>query len=277
MTGDRPKSQWIPATHPVAGYRRIAAPGSAPLGFLEFGLVRLDGRVPVLWESRDREAVLYLIGGGCEITVSSSAGNLAAVLDSRRSVFDGSPSAVFVPSGSSVRMASTTPTDLAVFATVPRDGRPIRHISRHDVEARTVGSGNWSRRVTSVVDERIASRLLVGETVNPAGHWSSYPPHKHDAEIPPRECPMEEIYYFLAYPPGGFGLQMVYTAPTDRDPFQELYRVSDGDTVVIPRGYHPVVAAAGYQLAYLWAISGERVQYAAWSEDPAHAWLARTQ
>ncbi len=277
MSEGRPRSQWIPATRPVAGYRRIASPGSAPLVFLEFGLVRLDGRGPVTWESHDREAVLYLIGGVCEISVSAAAESLAAVLDSRRSLFEGPPSAVFVPSGSSVRMTSKTPTDLAVFAATPRGDRPIHLISGHQVESRIVGSGNWSRRVISVIDERIASRLLVGETVNPAGHWSSYPPHKHDANILPRECSMEEIYYFLAYPPGGFGLQMVYTAPTDRDPFQDLYRVSYGDTVVIPRGYHPVVAAAGYQLAYLWAISGEQVQYAAWSEDPAHAWLARTQ
>jgi 5-deoxy-D-glucuronate isomerase len=43
--------------------------------------------------------------------------------------------------------------------------------------------------------------------------------------------------------------------------------------VVIPCGYHPVVAAGGYQLAYTWAISGEQADYGAWADDPAYAWL----
>jgi hypothetical protein len=34
-----------------------------------------------------------------------------------------------------------------------------------------------------------------------------------------------------------------------------------------------VVAGGGYQLAYLWAISGDRVDYGAWNDDPSHAWL----
>ncbi len=40
-------------------------------------------------------------------------------------------------------------------------------------------------------------------------------------------------------------------------------RVGNEDTMVIPRGYHLVVAAGGYQFAYLLEISGERVAYAA--------------
>jgi len=84
---------------------------------------------------------------------------------------------------------------------------------------------------------------------------------------------MEEVYHYFVQPSAGFGLQMVYTAPGDPHPFERVYRVQDGDTVVIPRGYHPVVAAGGYALAYLWAISGERVDYGAWATDPAHEWL----
>ncbi len=277
MTDGRLTSQWIPAASVSGGYRRVAAPGNAPLAFLEFGLVNLDRERPqYIWEARDREAVFYLIGGACEVAVSGAAGALSAVLDSRLGVFEGPPAAAYVPAGATVRLTcSNTRADLAVFAARPREARPPRVIRAREVVTKTVGSGNWTRQVTSVVDDRIASRLLIGETINPAGHWSSYPPHKHDANVPSRECPMEEVYHFFASPPGGFGLQMVYTAPTDPQPFQEIYRVGDRDTVVIPRGYHPVVAAAGYRLAYLWAISGERVQYAAWAEDPAHAWVAR--
>jgi 5-deoxy-glucuronate isomerase len=162
---------------------------------------------------------------------------------------------------------------LALFSAPPAADRPIRQIGPDEVRVRTVGRDAWTRRVCSVVDEGVASRLLVGETINQAGGWSSYPPHKHDSEVAGREVPMEEIYHYCVRPPGGFGLQMVYTAPDVPYPFAHTYRVGDGDTVVIPRGYHPVVAAGGYQIAYLWAISGERVEGGAWSDDPAHAWL----
>ncbi len=270
-------SQYIPAAGWRRGFSWVASPGTSPLAFLEFGLITLArGDPPVRWGSGDREAVLYLIDGAGRITLTGPAGEVAASLDSRRSFFDGVPSAVYAPPGSLLTVAASEDhVRLALFTAPPTAPREARVIGPSDVTTRTVGADNWTRRVHLVVDDRIASRLLVGETINPAGNWSSYPPHKHDATLPDRELPMEEIYYFLVQPPGGFGLQMVYSTPDDPAPFQEIHRVGDGDTVVIPRGYHPVVAAGGYQLAYLWAISGEHVAYSAWSNDPAHAWLIR--
>ena len=52
-------------------------------------------------------------------------------------------------------------------------------------------------------------RLIVGETINPPGNWSSFPPHKHDTDNPP-EGVYEEVYFFLVRPRGGFGLSRVY-------------------------------------------------------------------
>lgn len=51
--------------------------------------------------------------------------------------------------------------------------------------------------------------------------------------------------------------------------------VHDGDTVVIPRGYHPVVGAPGYQMYYLWVLCGEVSErtYGQWTVDPDHKWL----
>jgi 5-deoxy-glucuronate isomerase len=245
--------------------------------FLEFALITVAGNgAPMTWESRDREAVVYLIGGICEFTVSGAAGSLAGMLDTRPDIFDGPPTAVYLPPGA--RLGLLSPRDgarLALFSAPPAGDRPLRQIHANQVSIRNVGKGAWARRVLGVVDQTVASRLLVGETINQAGYWSSFPPHKHDADVPGREVPMEEIYHYFVRPPGGFGLQMVYTPPHVPEPFEHIYRVRDGDTVVIPRGYHPVVAAGGYQLAYLWAISGDRVDYGAWADDPAHAWLLK--
>ena len=178
------------------------------------------------------------------------------------------------PAGSRVGLTALQDgVRLAVLSAPPAADRPPSLITSTQAATRAVGKDSWTRHVTSVIDQRVSSRLLAGETLHAAGPWSSYPPHKHDCDIPGIEVPMEEVYHYFVRPSAGFGLQMVYAAPDDPHPFEHVYRVRDGDTVVIPRGYHPVVAAGGYALAYLWAISGERVDYGAWATDPAHEWL----
>lgn len=275
------ESQHIAAVERLPAYHSIASPANSPLTHLEFALITLaGGGAPFSWESRDREAVFYLIGGGCEVTVSGAAGALAGTLGPRASVFDSPPSALFVPAGSHVGLIGLADgARLALFSAPPSADRSPRIVGPDQVTVREVGTDAWSRRVTSVADQSVTSRMLVGETQNPAGHWSSYPPHKHDTRRAAAdgrgEAPMEEIYHYFLRPPDGFGLQMVYTPPDAPAPFEKIYRVRDGDTVVIPRGYHPLVAAGGYELVYLWAISGEQVEYAAWADDPAHAWINR--
>src|SRR5207253_1206240 len=79
------------------------------------------------------------------------------------------------------------------------------------------------------------------EVYTPGGNWSSYPPHKHDTDDPPRETYLEETYYHRLARPGGFAVQLVYT---DDRSLNRAVQVRDGDVVLVPRGYHPVSAAA---------------------------------
>ena len=129
---------------------------------------------------------------------------------------------------------------------------------------------------THIANNIDAARLIAGETVNQPGGWSSCPPHKHDRFAPPSEVPMEEIHYSQVEPRQGFGFMRVYTAPGDPHGFDHAYAVEDGDTVLIPRGYHPVVACPGYSLNYTWVLAGEGRTYGAWSDDPKHAWIKQT-
>jgi 5-deoxy-glucuronate isomerase len=107
---------------------------------------------------------------------------------------------------------------------------------------------------------------MVGETFNPPGHWSSFPPHKHDGRN--GEPRLEEVYHFRVSPAHGFGHQMLYT----EDGEAVTHQVRDGDAVLLPYGYHPVSAPPGYSLYYLWAMAGDQRQLALY-EDPAHRWI----
>ena len=49
--------------------------------------------------------------------------------------------------------------------------------------------------------------------------------------------------------------------------------VHDGDVTRIPHGYHPVVAAPGYAMCYVWALAGDADTFAP-ATDPAHDWVS---
>jgi 5-deoxy-glucuronate isomerase len=116
--------------------------------------------------------------------------------------------------------------------------------------------------------QREADSLLVCEVVTPPGHWSSYPPHKHDRDALPEESFLEETYYHRISPAQGFGLQRVYTGDLSLD---ETMAVRDRDVVLVPRGYHTVSAPPGYSVYYLNVMAGPVRRWAI-SNDPDHEW-----
>jgi 5-deoxy-glucuronate isomerase len=132
------------------------------------------------------------------------------------------------------------------------------------------GSGSNRRIVRNVLPEtEAAESLLIAEVITPAGNWSSYPPHKHDADNLPEESALEETYYHRLNPPQGFAFQRVYTDDRSLD---ESMAVHDGDCVLVPRGYHPVGAAHGYDLYYLNVMAGPKRTWLI-NNDPAHEWI----
>jgi len=120
--------------------------------------------------------------------------------------------------------------------------RPIASgvIPPDEVSDEERGEGATFRRVRTYVD---AGPLIVGETLNPPGLWSSYPPHRHEHE---------EIYLYRFDPPDGFGMQM----RSESDDDERGVVVRDGRIERITSGWHPVVAAPGSTLYYLWALAG---------------------
>jgi 5-deoxy-glucuronate isomerase len=117
-----------------------------------------------------------------------------------------------------------------------------------------------------------ADKLLVCEVYTPSGNWSSYPPHKHDVHNPPKEVDLDEIYYYRVSAPEGYAFQRLYDHAGTRD---DTLTLVDGDLVLIKDGYHPVVAAHGYNIYYLNVLAGSARSMAA-SDDPRYAHLRKT-
>jgi len=234
------------------------------------GLEVVDLDVGGTWESRaDLEVVAVVLSGRVGVSVD---GRDLGEAGARRSVFDGPGHAVYVPPDGAVRVTARAARAALAVVSAPRSSSPPgvpRVIGPDDQRVTETGRGNWARSVRTLLGpEQPASRLLVGETVNPPGNWSSYPPHKHDVQAPPHEVRLEEVYLFKVDPPGGFGVQLRY----EDDGHEEALVVHDGDVAVIGSGYHPVAAAPGYALYYLWAMAGEGRELAP-HFDARHAWV----
>lgn len=131
-----------------------------------------------------------------------------------------------------------------------------RIVHPRDVRIEERGKDSFARTVRTYLED---GPLIAGETINPPGGWSSYPPHRHDQ--------FEEAYLYRFSPSGGFGLAARYDESS-----HESTVVRDGDVTRIPCGYHPVVAASGYTMAYTWALAGDTSFNP--TLDPAHAWVS---
>jgi 5-deoxy-glucuronate isomerase len=189
----------------------------------------------------------------------------------RTSVFDQRATAVYLPSGSTVVAAATHDTEIAFTTTLGYEledvGEEPMVVYPDGVVVHPRGQPGWQRDVHDVIADTVPARhLLVGETFNEPGQWSSFPPHKHDGAD--GEPQLEEVYYYRFDHPDGFGFQGLYEA----DGVAEAVFLRHGSVVGIPRGYHPVCAAPGYRLYYLWALVGDQRQLAM-HEDPVHRWL----
>jgi 5-deoxy-glucuronate isomerase len=195
----------------------------------------------------------------------SAAGQSWAV--SRADVFSERATALYLPPATPLTITAESPLEAVLVSTPAEKGMPPVLLTPDQVRVNARGRDVYTREVHDIfVNDDRARRIMVGETYNPPGHWSSYPPHKHDGKD--GEPVLEEVYYYRISPPQGFGQQMLYTA----DGECVAHVVRDGDAVLLPYGYHPVAAPPGYRLYYLWAMAGVQRKLAL-HEDPDHTWI----
>lgn len=239
-----------------------------------FRAVRLAAGETETVQTASRELCLVVLTGTVDVEVD---GQVFANLGRRKTVFEEvSPAAVYVPSGKTVLVRNAAGAAMAAevaLCTAPCDdaARSVSVIDSAYMRRSVRGKGTNTRYVCDVLphDDPRAAHLLVVEVITPGSHSSSYPPHKHDQEAPPTETQLEETYYHRLNPPQGFAFQRVYTDDRSLD---EACAVEDHDVVMVPRGYHPVVAPHGYDLYYLNVMAGPN-RFWVFKNDPAHEWM----
>lgn len=261
------------------GYKQVIGPDNSGIRLIEFGLLTFSAKGKEFkGNTAKRELGMNILGGKCDIKLFCDRyGEITySGVGKRATPFDGPPYMVYIPVDTEFAITSVSDNFEAAlyFSPTTFEGKPVV-VSSEEIQCQKTGCLNWTREVRSGLGPEIeAGRLILGETLNPSGNWSSYPPHKHDEFRPPNEAPYEEIYYFLFKPENGFALIRLYTDEDSPEPFDKAYATQNGDAIAIPRGYHPMTVAPGYKMCYLFALAGEQGRmYGAWSDDPNHHWV----
>ena len=210
------------------------------MDYVGFETVPLAGRIERREDARET----------CVVLLSGQANLFGLGEAARADVFAGPPTALYVPPRTTWWAEGEGELALC-FA--PAEGKlEPRLLAAPDLSTR--GAGTEERFIANILMEsEPAESLLVTEVITPAGHWSSFPPHKHDRDDPPRERALEETYYHRLRGGRGFAFQRVYSDDGDLD---EALAAEDGDIVLVPRGYHPVAADPRADLYYLNVMAG---------------------
>jgi 5-deoxy-glucuronate isomerase len=218
-------------------------------------------------DTGESELIVLPLEGACEATVDGRS----FTLEGRDDVFTGITDFLYVPRDAHLELSGTGRFALPSSRCENRLA-PVR-VAAEDVLVELRGAGRASRQINNFCgpDTDFADRLIAVEVLTPEGNWSSYPPHKHDEDVPGVETALEEIYYFEVSD-GGFAYQRAYGPEVDI-----LREVRSGDTVLLPSGYHgPSMAPPGYHLYYLNVMAGPGGREWLFTDDPAHAWIRET-
>jgi 5-deoxy-glucuronate isomerase len=226
------------------GRTRAVAPGESPMRHLHYGRIVLDAG----------DGAVHFATGGLETGLICLDGAAAVSVDG--TTFDlGRYDALYIPRDSAVDVtAAAGRCDLAEIAAPVTSTHPVQVVRFEDVQKNPglhfeTGGPSAKRDLNVLIGKNVqAGRIMAGVTFSQPGNWTSWPPHEHAVML-------EEAYLYVDMPAPTFGLQLVYT--NSRDP-EVATIVREGDIVLMPKGYHPNVAAPGGAINFIWMMAAHR-------------------
>lgn len=240
-----PDTCFIPATHKGKGRRLAVAPGTTAARYLHYGRISLEPvDAAISFNNDDHETGLICLNGSAKVSTGGETFELSR--------YD----SIYIPRDSSVEVAATGADgcDLAEISAPVANRYPLQFVSFADIRQdpklhMTAGKPPSERDLNVLLGANIeAGRIMAGVTFSTPGNWTSWPPHEHGRML-------EEAYLYIDMPAPAFGVQFVYTNPEKPELVQV---VREGDVVVMPKGYHPNVAAPGGQINFLWMMAAIR-------------------
>lgn len=261
------------------GVRIDVTPESANWRFLSFANVMLTAGQTHTDQRDGQETAIVPLAGSAVVTAGGQTFEI-----SRTSVFEQMPQIVYVTPGDEMTITASSDFEFAIGSAPATGMYPTRLIVPEEMKSEVRGGGASHRQVNHVLAPPIdAERLILYEVYVPRGMWSGWAPHRHDGvDGSPY---LEETYFFRMDPGNGFGMHRNW-APEDG--FDETVVMHDGDTVLVPKGFHSSVSCPSSNLFFLNYLAGEMVDkdrstppcfheghtwiHDAWDDGDAGAW-----
>ncbi|WP_422082458.1 5-deoxy-glucuronate isomerase [Ulvibacterium sp.] len=253
-------------------YHQIT-PESAQWEYLSFEAREMVRDETWEWDTRENEMVIVLLSGNFE--VESDKGNWETK-NGRKDVFSGVAHTLYLPRHTKFGLKATSDTlDIAYGWCKADEDFPAKFVTPKETPVVIFGGDNATRQFNDLVPPGFGCHsIVVREVYTPSGNWSSFPAHKHDERILAEDGTVlepiqEETYFYKFQKPEAYAIQQVYTKDRSLD---EIVRPRHNDVVMIPRGFHPVVAEHGFHCYYLNFLAGTD-QCLANTTDPDHEWI----
>jgi 5-deoxy-glucuronate isomerase len=225
-------------------------PESAGWTYLDFSVVQLEAGASHDRDAAPREVVLVPIEGAGTVRVGDEDIDL-----SRTGVFDQLPHVLYVPPGRSISVKARHRFVLTIGSAPAEGGLPLRLFEPSEMRVELRGGGASHRQICHILAAPLpAERLILYEGHAPRGTWSGWAPHCHDGYA--GSPYLEEVYYFRLQPTEGFVLHRNWREDTG---FDETIVCEDGDTALVPQGFHSTVACPGTNMYFLNYLAGEPV------------------
>jgi 5-deoxy-glucuronate isomerase len=227
-------------THKQKGRNISVTPKNTATRHLHYGRIKLDaGDAPLTFETATHETGLICLNGAARVSTGDQTFSLNR--------YD----ALYVPRDSRVEVSTDAGCDFAEISAEVENQYPLQFVSFEEIRQNSAlhfiaGAPPTERDLNILLGKNIeAGRIMAGVTFSSDGNWTSFPPHEH-AEM------LEEAYLYIDMPAPQWGIQMVYTDPQNPELIEV---VREGDVIVMPRGYHPNVAAPGGSINFLWMMA----------------------
>jgi 5-deoxy-glucuronate isomerase len=232
----------VKATHKNKGRNISVTPAATATRFLHYGRIILEAGEAFDFENETHETGLICLNGAAKVST------VGQNFDVNR--YD----ALYVPRDSRIEITTENGCDFAEVSAEVENKYPLQFVRFDEIRQNPAlhfiaGKPPVERDLNILLGKNVeAGRIMAGVTFSSEGNWTSFPPHEH-AEM------LEEAYLYIDMPAPQWGIQMVYTNPNEPELIEV---VREGDVVIMPRGYHPNVAAPGGSINFLWMMAANR-------------------
>ena len=229
-----------------------------------FNIIKLSAGDVFSYQLNDYETCIVPATGTIDVEIE---GQNFKDVGKRNHIWESDPEAVYVPVNQKARLiCQNGKAEVFISGAKHNETYEAFVIRQNDIDKVQYGSDETKthRKINHILGKNPAGKvgkLLVSElfTVGEGG-WSGFPPHKHETDMLPDESRHNEVYNFRFNPSNGFGAQFL---TPDGEDFGPVYHVRDGSTFIFDKGYHPCVAAPGFEMYYFTILAGE-------SQRPLH-------